>query len=168
MTDSDDRLRRALQTWADDRQPSAGLTDRVLGQVRRRIRRRRATFVAAALVVVGTAVGVPLTISARHSHPIRLATAPITTLGQPASACSNSTSGFELSLVSSTGGQPTPQAAAKFFALQGAAPFPVPPNGWIVVAHDTQAATVQSGLVALHVIEGPDHTWQVDSGNRCS
>ncbi len=31
----------------------------------------------------------------------------------------------------------------------------------------TQPGLLQSGWVVLHAVEGPDHTWQVDSG-RCS
>lgn len=89
--------------------------------------------------------------------------------GAPGSACTNGGSYFTLSLASSTGGQPTPQAAAQFFARHGdPAAFPVPLTGWVVVGHDAQAATVRSANVSLHVAEGPDHTWQVDSGSSCA
>jgi hypothetical protein len=29
-------------------------------------------------------------------------------------------------------------------------------------------ATVRSGPVTLHAVQGPDRTWQVDSGSWCS
>ena len=35
------------------------------------------------------------------------------------------------------------------------------------VSRSGSSATVESGTVTLHVIQGPDRTWQVDSGNRC-
>jgi hypothetical protein len=40
----------------------------------------------------------------------------------------------------------------------------VPKIGWQEVHTGGAEATVQSQGVQLHVIEGPDQTWQVDSG----
>ena len=46
-------------------------------------------------------------------------------------------------------------------ALAGASPFTAANVGLVV-------ATVRSGPVTLHVVQGPDRTWQVDSGSWCS
>jgi hypothetical protein len=39
--------------------------------------------------------------------------------------------------------------------------------GWQQVSRGGSGATVESGAVTLHVIQGSDRTWQVDGGNRC-
>lgn len=75
-------------------------------------------------------------------------------------------SGFALSLVSDRGGQPTPVAAASWFARHGGLPG-IPAHGWRQVSRSGGAAMVQSGAVTLHAIQGPDRTWQVDAGTRC-
>jgi hypothetical protein len=72
-------------------------------------------------------------------------------------------SGFALSLASDRGGQSSPINAAVWFAQHGAVPG-IPKTGWKEVSAGKAEATVQSGGVHLHVIEGPDQTWQVDSG----
>jgi len=77
----------------------------------------------------------------------------------PSPACS----GFALSLASDRGGQSSPVAAAVWFAQHGAVQG-IPKIGWNVVSTGKAEGTVQSGGVQLHVIEGPDQTWQVDSG----
>jgi len=82
------------------------------------------------------------------------------------SSCA-SRSGFELSLVSDRGGQPAPVAAALWFARHGGVPG-IPAAGWRQVSRHGGGATVESGPVTLHVIQGPDRTWLVDSGSRCS
>jgi hypothetical protein len=76
-------------------------------------------------------------------------------------------SAFELSLVSDRGGQPTPAAAAAWFARHGGVPG-IPDAGWRVVSRAARDATLRSGPVTLHAARGPDRTWQVDSGQRCS
>jgi hypothetical protein len=81
------------------------------------------------------------------------------------SSCANE-SGFALSLVSESGGQPTPTAAAAWFARHGGLTG-IPVEGWRQVSRSGSGATLESGAVTLHVIQGPDRTWQVDSGNRC-
>ena len=81
------------------------------------------------------------------------------------SSCANG-SGFALSLVSDRGGQPTPVAAAAWFARHGGLTG-IPAEGWRQVSRSGSGATVESGAVTLHVIQGSDRTWQVDSGNRC-
>jgi hypothetical protein len=43
----------------------------------------------------------------------------------------------------------------------------IPAQGWRQISRSGSGATVESGAVTLHVIQGPDRTWQVDSGNRC-
>ena len=81
------------------------------------------------------------------------------------SSCANG-SGFALSLASDRGGQPTPTAAAAWFARHGGLTG-IPAQGWRQVSRSGSSVTVESGAVTLHVIQGPDRTWQVDSGNRC-
>jgi hypothetical protein len=82
------------------------------------------------------------------------------------SACASG-SAFELSLVSDRGGQPTPVAAAAWFARHGGVRG-VPAQGWREADRHGRDATVRSGPVILHVVQGPDRTWQVDSGSWCS
>ena len=90
------------------------------------------------------------------------------TLSRPAASPSCAAqSGFELSLVSDRGGQPTPIAAASWFARHGGVPG-IPEAGWTETGRNGSGATVRSGPVTLHVLQGPDRTWQVDSGSRCS
>jgi hypothetical protein len=72
-------------------------------------------------------------------------------------------SGFALSLASDRGGQSSPTEAAVWFAQHGSVQG-IPKTGWKQVSTGNAEATVQSGGVQLHVLEGPDHTWQVDSG----
>ena len=76
-------------------------------------------------------------------------------------------SAFQLSLASGRGGQPTPAAAAAWFARHGGVPG-IPDAGWRVVSRAARDATLSSGPVTLHATQGPDRTWQVDSGQRCS
>jgi hypothetical protein len=76
-------------------------------------------------------------------------------------------SGFALSLVSDRGGQPTPVRAAEWFARHGQLSG-IPAGGWRETSRDSGTAVVESGPVKLHVVEGPDRTWQVDSGERCA
>jgi hypothetical protein len=76
-------------------------------------------------------------------------------------------SAFQLSLASSRGGRPTPAAAAAWFARHGGVPG-IPDAGWQEVSRATRSATLRSGPVTLHTTQGPDRTWQVDSGQRCS
>jgi hypothetical protein len=72
-------------------------------------------------------------------------------------------SAFALSLASDRGGQSSPIKAASWFAQHGSVQG-TPKVGWKVVSTGKAEAAVQSGGVQLHVIEGPDQTWQVDSG----
>src|SRR5689334_12193938 len=69
------------------------------------------------------------------------------------SACASG-SAFELSLVSDRGGQPTPVAAAAWFARHGGLRN-VPARGWREADRHGRDATVQSGPVTLHVVQGP-------------
>lgn len=100
----------------------------------------------------GAAVPAPLTGSAAVSAP--------------GSSCAAG-SAFALSLVSDRGGQPTPIAAAAWFARHGGVPG-IPAAGWRETGRTAGGATVRSGSVTLHVLQGPDQTWQVDGGSRCS
>ena len=81
-------------------------------------------------------------------------------------ACASG-SAFALSLVSGRGGQPTPVAAAAWFARHGGVAG-VPARGWRQASRQGRDATVRSGPVILHAVQGPDRTWQVDSGSWCS
>jgi len=90
---------------------------------------------------------------------------PGTSTAAAAASC-RSGSGFALSLVSDTGGQPTPILAAIWFGRHGGVPG-IPTGGWRQVSHNGASAVVKSGDVTLHVVQGPDRTWQVDSGERC-
>lgn len=72
-----------------------------------------------------------------------------------------------MSLVSDRGGQPTPVRAAQWFARHGGVPG-IPLAGWRQISGGAAAAVVASGPVTLHVVQGPDLTWQVDSGERCA
>lgn len=94
------------------------------------------------------------------------ATRPAAAAPAPGSSCAAG-SAFALSLVSDRGGQPTPVAAAAWFARHGGVPG-IPAAGWRETGRNASGATVQSGSVSLHVLQGPDQTWQVDSGSRCS
>ena len=87
--------------------------------------------------------------------------------GQPAPHCAT-TSEFELSLVSDRHGRPAPLAAAAWFSghSQGAG-FPVPRRSWRLTGRDSGGVTLTSGIVTVHVVLGPDKTWQVDSGRAC-
>jgi hypothetical protein len=76
-------------------------------------------------------------------------------------------SAFALSLVSGRGGQPTPVAAAAWFARHGGVAG-IPARGWRQASRQGRDATVRSGPVTLHAVQGPDRKWQVDSGSWCS
>lgn len=95
---------------------------------------------------------------AARAAPVSAATA------RPACA---SGSAFALSLVSDRKGQPTPVAAAAWFARHGGVAG-VPDRSWREAGRHDHGATVRSGPVTLHVVQGPDRTWQVDSGSWCS
>jgi len=91
--------------------------------------------------------------------------APAPVVDAAGSSCANG-SGFALSLASDRGGQPTPAAAAAWFARHGGLTG-IPAEGWRQVSRSDSGATVESGAVTLHVSQGSDRTWQVDSGYRC-
>lgn len=89
---------------------------------------------------------------------------PATRSGSSAASSPTPTcSGFALSLISDRGGQSSPINAAVWFAQHGATPG-IPDVGWKEVRTGEAEATVGSAGVQLHVIQGPDQTWQVDSG----
>jgi hypothetical protein len=74
--------------------------------------------------------------------------------------------GFELSLASDRGGQPTPVAAAEWFAEHGDVGG-VPGSGWRRTGQDQTGVVLRSGSVTLHASQGSDGTWQVVSGTTC-
>lgn len=85
----------------------------------------------------------------------------------PEPACSESDN-FAVSLVSDKDGSKTPVEAATIFARTGA-PWVVPRGGWKLAAGEPLhgEAEVISRDTHLHVTQGEDTTWQVDSGFRC-
>lgn len=95
------------------------------------------------------------------------AAAPAPAAAPAARSSCTSESGFALSLVSDRGGQRSPVAAAVWFSRHGGMPG-IPEGGWREVSRVGRGVTVRSGMVTLHVIQGPDRTWQADSGRRCS
>jgi hypothetical protein len=110
--------------------------------------------VAAALLTVCACGG-----SAGH----RDSTIPAGDLQVTRGSCSR---GFELSLASDRGGQATPVAAANWFAAHGGV-AELPQAGWTPVDSSGGQATLSSGRSTVHVVQGPDQTWQVDSGHNC-
>jgi hypothetical protein len=81
--------------------------------------------------------------------------------------CHGLSSHFELSLVSSVGGQPSPVAATEWDATHHAIPgFRLPTSGWQVVSRDSGGDNVRSDGYQVHAVQGPDGSWQVDSGFR--
>jgi hypothetical protein len=106
-----------------------------------------------------------LAVAACGSDAAPAARAPV--VHAAGSSCAHG-SRFALSLAADRGGQPTPAAAAAWFARHGGLAG-IPAQGWRRVSGSGSGsgATVESGAVTLHVIQGPDRTWQVDSGNRC-
>jgi hypothetical protein len=122
--------------------------------IRKRSSSRCLTAVAATLALAGC--GSSLTTgSARKS-----ARAPSPTL------CAKR-SGFALSLVTDRGGQANPVAAATRLAKHGHIAG-IPRSGWRLTEKNQDGATVASVQTVLHIIQGSDGTWQVDSGYSCS
>lgn len=95
---------------------------------------------------------------------------PPTTTGQPPTTtghCSATPgSAFQLSLASDRGGQATPVLASEWFARHGGVAG-IPQSGWQLDGSNGQGLFTRSGRVRLHVVQGPDKTWQVDSGTKC-
>ena len=132
------------------------------------MRTRHSAVKILAAAAVGMLVSL-LALSACGSADSRDAESPVTAAASSAPAASHCApgTGFALSLVSNRHGQRTPLAAAIWFSAHGGVPA-IPRNGWRVTSRSDVGATVESGSVIVHVIQGPDKTWQVDSGERCS
>ena len=133
---------------------------------RARTRHRVVKLLAAALGGVLVSL---LAVSACGSADSRGAESPVTGAASSAPAASHCAegTGFALSLVSNRHGQRTPLAAAVWFSAHGGV-LAIPHTGWRVISRSDAGATVASGSVTVHVIQGPDKTWQVDSGSWCS
>ena len=71
---------------------------------------------------------------------------------------------FQLSLAKDTGGQSSPISAAEWFAVHGGVWSDTPTTGWRVVHATASGTFVQSGSIVLETVQGPDGTWQVESG----
>ena len=140
-------------------------------QIWRRMRERAAAAVRQTSMALhpaafgGCIVACLLAASACGSGSAQSAAVPV--IAAPASSACSSGSAFALSLVSDRGGQPTPVAAAAWFARHGGVAG-VPVRGWREAGRHGRGATVRSGPVSLHAVQGPDRTWQVDSGSWCS
>ena len=83
--------------------------------------------------------------------------------GHVLAMCSQGRS-FELSLASDIGGQATPEDAASRARVPG---FALPKSGWQIVSPMGASVSLRSGGYQVHAIQGPDKTWQVDSGGHC-
>lgn len=69
--------------------------------------------------------------------------------------------------MSDRGGRPSPVQASEWFARHGGV-ADVPRSGWHVDGSDEIGVFTRSGSARLHVVQGPDKTWQVDSGTHCT
>jgi hypothetical protein len=133
-----------------------------------------ATAAVSAAAGCGAGTGAPPVAAAPGTPPAAISsaaplTAAVPTLAQPVAGTDpapGTCSAFSLSLVSDRGGRPTPVAAAEWFSAHGGVDR-VPPAGWQEDGTDETGATVRSGAVRLHAVQGPDGTWQVDSGTWC-
>jgi hypothetical protein len=124
-----------------------------------RVRLAGTVVIAAALLVTascGTAT------QARPATGTPAASSTTVVAAQARSSCR----AFSLSLVSDHGGQPSPVAAAVWFTGHGGV-GDLPRSGWHQDGQDESGVIVRSGDVALHVLQGSDRTWQVDSGSWC-
>lgn len=65
------------------------------------------------------------------------------------------------------GGQPTPVAAAEWFAAHNSGVATVPGTGWHEDSRDDSGVVLRSGHATLHAVQGTDQTWTVDGGRSC-
>lgn len=113
----------------------------------------------------GTAVPTLTACKARFSvGPQHGTGARAASVGATPSPCSSE---FAVQLVSDRDGQPTPLAAAQWFVVHGGPAGRLPLSGWHVVSIARHEAVLASGASTLHAIQGPDATWQIDSGHGC-
>jgi len=87
-------------------------------------------------------------------------------LGTSACATLFGCQGFALSQATDHGGQPTPVAAAEWFAEHGSVGG-LPGSGWREHGQDQGGVVLRSGSATLHAVPGSDGTWFVDSGSTC-
>ena len=81
-------------------------------------------------------------------------------------ACAPCGQAFALSLAKDSGGETSPITAAEWFAVHGGVWSDVPTTGWHVVGSPGPTTDVRSGSITLQVLQGPDGTWQVESGSE--
>lgn len=76
---------------------------------------------------------------------------------------------FDVELRSARGGQPSPGAAAAWYAENTRSEH-LPSTGWHAYSDEAGRGSSQvwvSGQDVVRVVEGPDNTWQVESGASC-
>jgi hypothetical protein len=101
-------------------------------------------------------------------RPVVVVVAVVTAALVSAAGCaSGNCPGFAMSLAFDHGGQPTPVAAAEWFAAHRSEVATVPRTGWQEDSRDDSGVVLRSGDATLHAIQGTDKTWQVDSGRQC-
>ncbi|PPK90880.1 hypothetical protein CLV92_12110 [Kineococcus xinjiangensis] len=74
-----------------------------------------------------------------------------------------SCSDFAVSLVSDRGGKPSPVEAAEHLVRHRSVVSGLT-GAWEEIERSDAAASVRQGRTVLHVVQGPEGTWQVDSG----
>jgi hypothetical protein len=98
--------------------------------------------------------------------PRRLFLGALAALLLGTAACAPCGQGFALSLANGSGGETSPITAAEWFAVHGGVWSDVPTAGWHVVGSPGPTTDVRSGSMTLQVLQGPDGTWQVESGSE--
>ena len=98
--------------------------------------------------------------------PRRLFLGALAALLLGTAACAPCGQDFALSLAKDSGGETSPITAAEWFAVHGGVWSDVPTTGWHLVGSPGPTTDVRSGSMTLQVLQGPDGTWQVESGSE--
>lgn len=83
-----------------------------------------------------------------------------------ATVCPGSSTNVSIPQFDASGGQPSPVAAAVYFAKHGNVGG-VPVSGWKVVVQTKVGAYLRSGASIIHATHASDGTWLVDSEQTC-
>ena len=167
--DGVERRTRAYLARLDRAAPPTDLEDRISRAVFSGGHGRRllAAGGTAALVAVCAAIAV-VTLAAHGGGPGGGSAAGSAATGAEGPATPSASPcvhrSFQLSLARDTGGQASPVAAAEWFALHGGVWTDIPATGWRAVHATASGTSVQSGSIVLETVQGPDGTWQVESG----